>query len=121
MVKVAGFLNKIYQSWKIRPRWNWNYFHIGNFNQLLCQTYDRASNLPECLCCSAETSSYDPFLFFFLLKVLPSLRLVAIHFTANSYSFEALLLFIISLLWGAALLLSYATYFCFKADFSWNG
>lgn len=31
------------------------------------------------------------------------------------------LLFIISLLWGAGWLLSYASYFCFGVNFSWNG
>lgn len=41
-------------------------------------------------------------LFFFLvLKFILPLRLFAIHFTANSHSFETHLLFIISLLWRA--------------------
>lgn len=55
---------------------------------------------------SAETSSDNPSLF----KVL--LCLVAMHFTVNSYSFELLCLFIISLLWEAALLLPCAAHSC---------
>lgn len=85
-----------------RPRQCWNSLVIAKFTQVFCQTRDGAS---QCDCGIQQRLAQ---IILFLFKVL--LCLVAMHFTANSCTFEILCLFIISLLWEAALLLSSATF-----------
>lgn len=100
-----GLYHKICE---IQLRRYWDSLVIANFTQVFCQTHDRASQ------CDCDILERLPQIILFLFKVL--LCLVAMHFTVNSSSFEILSLFIVSLLWEAALLLSYAAYFCFKAN-----